>query len=143
MRSPHFLSPLRLAAGVAGANERGSQLTESVVEALEQALVVADHLVSPKYAPTIAAAKHLARRLDTLAARDSWVDDSGKLDNVTVPTFLRYMEALGLTVPKPVAGTRGKAQPAPESAPEAEAEPDGPGATISRLVDRQAQRQAR
>lgn len=111
----------------------------SVVEALAQALEVSDHLLPVRYAPTIAAAQQLAVRMDQLAA-NGWTDDAGKLDNVTVPTFLRYMEALGLTVPKAAVGARpaqGAALPDPEPGK------PGPGATISSLQDRAAKRKAR
>lgn len=114
-------------------------LTLSVSDALEVALAGTDHLLSPRYAPTIAAARQLAIRVDSLSDT-GWTDEAGRLDNVTVPTFLRYMEALGLTVPKAAAGARPAASPeqAPRPGPAAAA-----GATISSLQDRAARRQAR
>ena len=109
----------------------------SVVTALEDALTASSHLLPVRYAPTIAAARQLAVRMDKLAAQ-GWTDEAGKLDNVTVPTFLRYMDALGLTVPKAVARP-GKSEPA-----EPEPDPAGVraagGATISSLQDRAAKR---
>lgn len=80
----------------------------SVREALEVALVAADHL-SEKHAGTVAAARVAADRLDVL--RDfSFVDpDTGKFDNVTLGAFLKFMAALGLVAP-PVEVPKGGAQ---------------------------------
>lgn len=88
---------------------------QTVSEALESAIITADHL-SLKHSATVAAARQLAKRLDRLD-KEGWVVD-GKLDNVTVPTFLRYCEALGLTIEKPTA-RKSSAAPEPEAAPPA------------------------
>ena len=45
----------------------------------------------------MAASRVLAKRID-LIADDGFIDGNGKLDNVTVPTFLKYLQALGMTV---------------------------------------------
>lgn len=70
-------------------------LKRSAVTSLQASLEAAEHL-QPKHAALVAAAKQLAKRVDQLD-KMGWVID-GKLDNVTMPTFLRYLEALGLTV---------------------------------------------
>lgn len=46
---------------------------------------------------TVAAARVLADRIDSIAG-NGFIDESGRLDNVSVPTYLRYLSALGLTV---------------------------------------------
>lgn len=69
----------------------------TVHSALLASLGEAEHL-GMKHAATVAAAKQLARRVDQLD-KLGWVID-GKLDNVTLPTFLKYCESLGLTVEK-------------------------------------------
>ena len=109
---------------------------ESVSEALETALAGSDHLLAPRFAATIAAARQLAVRVDSLAGT-GWTDDAGRLDNVAVPTFLKYLDALGMTVPKAPAA-RGK-----DSVPEAPVQPAGAGATITALQDRAAGRRVR
>lgn len=103
----------------------------SVARSLEDALAGCDHLLPVRYAATIAAARQLAVRMDVLA-EVGWMDPvSGKLDNVTVPTFLRYMEALGLTVTKAAPGAA--VPPAPPA--EDGGEPAGKAAAIVRLSD--------
>jgi len=79
----------------------------SAVDALEVALANAEHLAL-KHAATVAAARQVAARVDVLS-ESGWVDPSGKLDNVTVPTFLKYLDALGLVV------AAEKAKPGPVS----------------------------
>ena len=69
----------------------------SAVDALEVSIDAAEHL-EVKHAATVAAARQLAIRVDELNDA-GWVID-GKLDNVTLPVFLKYCEALGLTVDK-------------------------------------------
>ena len=77
----------------------------SAVEALEAAIAGSDHL-KPKHAFVIALARQIAARADLLN-ECGWVVD-GKLDNVTMPTLLRYADALGLTLSE-------KAKPGPAS----------------------------
>ena len=68
---------------------------QGAVEALEVALAAAEHLTG-RDAAAVATARQLARRVDAMAEY-GWVDpDSGKFDNVTVPTFLKFLEALQL-----------------------------------------------
>ena len=101
-------------------------------EALELSLRGADHL-GVKHAAGVAAARLLADRVDELAEY-GWVID-GKLDNVTVPTFVRALESLGLTVPR-APPARAKAESAAPAAPEAAS----PGATIVQMQQRVAGR---
>ena len=105
------------------------QLTAS--EALEVSISAAQ--MEPKLAAAVAAARQLAKRVDTLDQM-GWVID-GKLDNVTVPTFVKALESLGLTVPR-APTTRAKAEPAAPAAPEAAS----PGATIVQMQQRVAGR---
>lgn len=68
-------------------------IDESVSDALERSIRNAKHLRAEHSAP-VAAARMAARRLDLLD-QNGWEID-GKLDNVTLPTFLKYCQALGL-----------------------------------------------
>lgn len=68
---------------------------ESVVDALERSLRNAD--LKARQAAVVAGARLLAKRIDQISA-SGWIDDNGKLDNVSVPTFLKYCEKLGLTL---------------------------------------------
>lgn len=77
----------------------------SAVEALEASILASDSL-KPEHAFTIALTRQIAARADKLHA-NGWVLD-GKLDNVTMPTLLRYADALGLTLSE-------KAKPGPVS----------------------------
>lgn len=75
--------------------ERAKFPEETVSAALERSLRNAKGLKAVN-AATVAAARVLAKRIDQLAATD-FVDDNGKFDNVTVPTFLKYCQSLGFT----------------------------------------------
>lgn len=68
----------------------------SVADAFERSLRNMSGL-SAKHSALVAASRVLAKRID-LIAEDGFIDDNGKLDNVTVPTFLKYLQALGMTV---------------------------------------------
>ena len=68
----------------------------SVADAFERSLRNASGL-SAKDSALVAASRVLAKRIDLLAD-GGFIDANGKLDNVTVPTFLKYLQALGLTV---------------------------------------------
>lgn len=77
---------------------------QGAVEALEVALAAAEHLTG-RDAAAVATARQLARRVDAMAEY-GWGDpDSGKFDNVTVPTFLKFLEALRL-LPAPAERTK-------------------------------------
>lgn len=65
---------------------------ESCSSALERALADAGKSLTPKFAATVAGARMLARRMDQLA------QDPDSKDGVTAPTFLKYLQALGLTM---------------------------------------------
>jgi hypothetical protein len=56
--------------------------------------------------------RELAGQVDYLLANDG-LSPAGKFDNVTIPTYLKYAEALGMT---PAARARIKAEPKPEAA---------------------------
>lgn len=66
----------------------------SAVEAVERSLDAARHLSDLDLAAATVL-RQLAFRVDQLN-EDGWLIE-GRLDNVTVPTFLRYCEQLGLT----------------------------------------------
>ena len=66
----------------------------SVLEATDASIAAATHLT--------AVDKGAVQMLRELAAAADLIDESGlnpagKLDNVTIPTYLRYAESLGLT----------------------------------------------
>lgn len=84
-----------------------------LADAVEAAVAGADHL-SVKHAATVALARTLAARADMLAAH-GWVDpETSKFDNVTTPTLLNTLKALGLTVePAAAAAKSRKAEDVP------------------------------
>lgn len=77
----------------------------SSAEALEVSISAATHLTSKHHA-AIEAARLLARRVDDLD-ENNW-EAGGKFDNVSMPTYLRSLELLGLLPSKTVAGAKGK-----------------------------------
>lgn len=72
---------------------------ESMVNALERSLRNAKSLRAEN-AAVVAAARILAARIDSIC-ETGFIDENGKLDNVSVPTFLKYCQSLGLTVDAP------------------------------------------
>lgn len=76
-----------------------------IAEALERSLKNSKELKAVN-SVVVATARSLANRLDYLFAND-FVTSSGKFDNVTVPTFLKYLQALGLTLDM----SEGKSKP--------------------------------
>ena len=68
---------------------------EGVKEATQFALKAAEHLTKMD-AGAIAALLKLASKIDYLMANDGMSED-GKFDNVSIPTYLKYCESLGLT----------------------------------------------
>ena len=60
--------------------------------AVEAAL--ADGMLTEKDAGVVEALMHVAREIDSLV---DGINGAGKLDNVSVPTYLKFSEALGLT----------------------------------------------
>lgn len=75
----------------------GGKIRGSIEEAALRSVKAATHL-GPQDAAAVAAMLTLARQLDVLAEFD-FVREDGKLDNVSMPTFLRYLTELGLTPP--------------------------------------------
>ena len=77
--------------------------------AVEAAL--ADGTLTEKDAGVVEALMHVAREIDSLV---DGINGAGKLDNVSVPTELKFSEALGLTPSARVkfagAGARASAQ---------------------------------
>lgn len=67
----------------------------TVEESVEESLADAGHLTKAD-AGAVQVLRGLARSVDYLLAHDG-LNESGRFDNVTVPTFLRYCEQLGLT----------------------------------------------
>lgn len=86
----------------------------SVEDEARRAVAAASHLTDAD-AAAVAAMVVLARQIDYLDESD-FLREDGKLDNVSVPTFLRYLDALGLTpagrarsqIEAPKEGSRGK-----------------------------------
>ena len=68
---------------------------EGVKEATQFALKAAEHLTKMD-AGAIAALLKLADKIDYLLVNDGMSED-GKFDNVSIPTYLKYCESLGLT----------------------------------------------
>lgn len=68
----------------------------SVVSETERAVAaaLADGSLTVKDAGVVEALMHVAREIDSLV---HGVNGAGKLDNVSVPTYLKFSEALGLT----------------------------------------------
>lgn len=88
---------------------------ESVADALERSLRNAKSLRAEN-AAVVAAARILAARIDSIC-ETGFIDENGKLDNVSLPTFLKYCQSLGLTVDAPAkVGRPAK----PKSEPRAE-----------------------
>lgn len=77
---------------------------ESVADATERAIAAATHLTA-KDAGAVATLRTLARKIDSeqiLRERAlQWADDHDErppsIDNVSIPTYLKYSESLGLT----------------------------------------------
>lgn len=89
--------------------------SRNVAEALERSLKNAD--LKAVNSAVVAAARVLAERIDYLTF-SGFVDENGKLDNVSLPTFLKYCQSLGLTVDAPAKVGR-PAKPKVKSKPEA------------------------
>ena len=89
--------------------------SRNVAEALERSLKNAD--LKAVNSAVVAAARVLAERIDYLTF-SGFVDENGKLDNVSLPTFLKYCQSLGLTVDAPAKVGR-PAKPKVESKAEA------------------------
>ena len=68
----------------------------SVVSETERAVAaaLADGTLTEKDTGVVEALMHVAREIDSLV---HGVNGAGKLDNVSVPTYLKFSEALGLT----------------------------------------------
>jgi len=86
---------------------------DSVGDALERSLRNAD--LKAVNSAVVAAARVLAARIDSICDT-GFIDENGKLDNVSLPTFLKYCQSLGLTVDAPAKAGR-PAKPKPESKP--------------------------
>lgn len=83
----------------------------SVEDALERSIRNAKHL-SAVHSAHVAAARTLARRIDDLG-ESGFVDENGKLDNVSLPSFLKYLDALGMSVSPPPSGKAAAVQSRP------------------------------
>lgn len=95
---------------------------ESVTEALERSLRNAKHLRA-KHSATVAAARALARKIDAWDQIVEWaIDDAAEKrgarpavptnDNVSIASFLKYLDALGLTPDDEAAAAPGPGRPA-------------------------------
>lgn len=67
----------------------------SVIDATEAAIHAAEHL-TPADRGAVEALRVLAAQIDVLASNDGLRED-GKLDNVSLPTYLKFCDSLGLT----------------------------------------------
>ncbi len=95
---------------------------ESVAEALERSIRNATHLRA-RHAAAIAAARALARKIDAWDlivewANDDAADDGGRPkvpanDNVSIASFLKYLDTLGLVPEDEAPAGRGASVPAP------------------------------
>jgi hypothetical protein len=65
-----------------------------VVEATEDSLAAATHLTDMD-AGAVEVLRRMARQID--AQTEGGLTPDGKLDNVSIPTYLKYCESLGLT----------------------------------------------
>lgn len=81
-------------------SENGSEGAEQgpVSAATELSLAAATHLTAMHAGP-VAALRVLAKKIDDLRFEVARVGDDSKatFDNVTIPTYLKYCESLGLT----------------------------------------------
>lgn len=66
----------------------------SVHDATESAIEAATHL-GPMDAGAVEMLRELAKAADLID--ENGLNPAGKLDNVTIPTYLRFAESLGLT----------------------------------------------
>ena len=99
---------------------------QSLAEALDSALAAADHL-EPKHAATVVAARALAEKIDAWQVIVEWaLEDAAESesrpkvpanDNTSLPTFLKYMEALQLVPPAKAAAAPAKSEPAAVTEP--------------------------
>ena len=86
--------------------EQVEQTMGEVARATEEAIAAAQDQLTAKDSGALAALRFLARKIDTEAELRElalqWAADNGgkppPVDNVSVPTYLKYCEALGLTV---------------------------------------------
>ncbi|MEN0022000.1 MAG: hypothetical protein AAGC61_01875 [Microbacterium sp.] len=100
---------------------------ESVADALERGIRNAKHL-RMRHAPAIAAARALARKIDAWDVIVEWAledaDERGGRpsvpanDNVSIASFLKYLDALGLT-PEDEAPAATPGRPATKPTPAA------------------------
>lgn len=72
----------------------------STVDALERSLEAARHRLTAEDAAAVEVLRRLAFMVDAMSVDGAGIYPDGRpkpLDNVTIPTFLRYCDALGLT----------------------------------------------
>jgi hypothetical protein len=67
--------------------------TRTVYTATRRSIKAMGDQLGPMDAGAVAALLELARQIDAKSDEG----DDGKVDNVTIPTYLRYCESLGLT----------------------------------------------
>lgn len=82
--------------------------TDTLTDAVNKSIRASEQvgaLDTERNAAPIAALRRLARLMD----RDEWPSVDGRFDNVSMGTFLRYCDGLGLN---PVMGGAGKIRPA-------------------------------
>lgn len=101
----------------------------SVVKATEKALKAV--ALPESDGGTAAVLLKLASAIDDID--DAGLNPAGKLDNVSIPTYLKYAEALGMT---PAA--RGRAKKLPPDLAVSERHTDAVGAMRARRVNRPA-----
>ncbi|MGN8835204.1 hypothetical protein, partial [Allisonella histaminiformans] len=141
-----FFSPLRFAMGVARGPDWGTvvEQVESPVlsgrvlddgfgESVRQATDAALRECPPsrRARGLVAVIRRLADAIDAIDAEG--LNPAGKLDNVTIPTYLRYAEALGMTLSKAASPPKPEAHVVPD---------DSPGARIIAMQQRASRRGA-
>ena len=67
-----------------------------IFEATSRSVEAAKAALSPLDDGAVSVLLELARQIDVMAANGGLRED-GKLDNVSIPTYLRFCESLGLT----------------------------------------------
>ena len=100
---------------------------ESVADALERAIAAADHLTA-RHAGAVAAARALAEKIDAWQIIVEWALDDAAAndrrpavpanDNVSLPSFLKYLDALRLL---PAPAERAKPGPTSTASPSQQA----------------------
>lgn len=88
-------SPPGGGAGAGGSRARAKSAARTVAGQTAAAVAAATHLTDAD-AGAVEVLQRLAGTIDSLLA-SGFLTETGKFDNVSIPTYLRYCESLGLT----------------------------------------------